>query len=74
MAHVRLSEGQAAIMRALDLPESPSTDASDAEWFAILDRVAEELQRHGINDAGDGLNAHGEECRRILEAMAEAEG
>lgn len=74
MATVKLNATQADLLRALDLPATISTDADEAEWFAVADRVAEELQLHGINETGDGLNDHGEECRRILEAMAMAEG
>ena len=74
MAIVELTRQQKELMASLDLPTAPTTDMGDEEWFAITDRVAEELQLHGINDAGDGTNERGETCRQILDAMALADG
>lgn len=74
MAIVELTRQQKELMASLDLPTAPTTDMDDEEWFAITDRVAEELQLHGINDAGDGTNERGETCRQILDAMALADG
>ena len=41
----------------------------DDGLMAIEDALADEMQRHGLNDAGDGLNERGELCRSIIEAI-----
>lgn len=73
MTIVRLSETQAELMCGLELPTVLSSDMDEAAWFGITDRLGEELQLHGIDATGDGLNGRGETCRQVLEAMARAE-
>ncbi|MBR3326467.1 MAG: hypothetical protein IKG22_04005 [Atopobiaceae bacterium] len=73
MATVELTQRQKELMASLDLPTAPTTDVSDEEWFAMTDRLVEELQHHGINEEGDGTNERGETCRQILNVLALAE-
>ncbi len=73
MATVELTQRQKELMTSLDLPTTLTTDMDDEQWFEITDVLGDEIQMHGINDAGDGTNERGETCRQILNAMAEAE-
>lgn len=73
MATVELTQTQTELLNSLDLPGVISTEMDDEQWFGITDRLGEEIQLHGINERGDGINERGETCRQILDAMAEAE-
>lgn len=73
MATVELTQRQKETLASLDLPTTLTTDMDDDQWFEITDRLGDEIQLRGINEAGDGTNERGEACRQILEAMAEAE-
>ena len=42
---------------------------SDSDYFAILDKMEEELQSRGINGTGDGLNDYGELCRSVIASL-----
>lgn len=42
---------------------------SDSDYFAILDKMEEELQSRGINGTGDGLNDYGELCRSVIVSL-----
>lgn len=58
--------------RLLDsLGIGPLDGMNDNELEQALQLVESEMQLHGLNDAGNGLNAHGELCRSILAAIAE---
>lgn len=43
---------------------------SDEEYFRADDILSKEIQMHGINYSGDGLNYYGNICRDILDYMA----
>ncbi|MBR3385864.1 MAG: hypothetical protein IKG69_11795 [Atopobiaceae bacterium] len=60
-------------MASLDLPTILDTGMDDDQWFEIIDALGDEIQTHGINEAGDGTNERGEVCRQILDMMADAE-
>lgn len=42
---------------------------SDSDYFAILDKMEEELQSRGINGTGDGLNDYGELRRSVIVSL-----
>jgi hypothetical protein len=63
-----LNDRQTALLRAMGLPTS-FDGMKDDGLMAIEDALADEMQRHGLNDAGDGLNERGELCRSIIEAI-----
>lgn len=46
-------------------------ELSDDEMLELEDRIAEHLQLHGINRAGDGENEIGTLCADILTIIAE---
>lgn len=73
MATVELTQRQEKLLKSLSLPTTITTDMDEDEWFEITDALGDEIQTHGINAAGDGINDHGETCRQILDAMAGAE-
>lgn len=65
---MRLTKEQTDLLERMGLPTDFS-DLTDEQYFAIDDAVYEEMVMHGINDAGDGLNEHGELCRSIIVAL-----
>lgn len=65
---VSLTGEQMGLLEKLGLPTDFS-NLSDDQYFEIDDKVTEEMQLHGINDAGDGLNEYGELCRSVIVAM-----
>lgn len=73
MATVELTRRQRELLASLSLPTSLDTGMDDDQWFEITDTLGDEIQMHGINEAGDGTNERGETCRQILDMMADAE-
>lgn len=68
-----LTDEQRATLRSLNLPDELN-GLSDELWFEVEDRLGDEMQLHGINEAGDGTNEHGQICVGILNAMAQGDG
>ena len=66
-----LTEKHRKILEKLGLPTDFS-DLTDDQYNEIDDKVCAEMQLHGLNDAGDGLNGHGELCVDILDALPDA--
>lgn len=73
MAVVALDQRQRDLLARLGLPTALTTTMDDDKWFAITDRLGEEIQERGVDITGDGVNEYGEACRQILERMAYAE-
>lgn len=63
-----LTEKQANLLLRLGLP-TDFQNLSDEQYFAVDDKMSEELQLHGLNEAGDGLNEYGELCRSIIVSL-----
>ncbi len=42
---------------------------TDEQYFAIDERMSNEMMTKGINDNGDGLNDHGKLCRSVIIAL-----
>lgn len=63
-----LDDEQKAMLAALGLPQS-FDDLDDDALVRIEESLSTELQRHGINADGDGLNERGEACLRLIEAI-----
>ena len=56
------------ILEKLGLPTDFSA-LTDEQYNEIDEQVCAEMQQHGINETGDGLNDYGELCVDILEAL-----
>lgn len=65
---VSLSGEQRRLLEIFGLPSDFSA-LSDEQYFAIDDKMTEEMQLHGINDAGNGLNEYGELCRSVIVSL-----
>lgn len=63
-----LDDEQKGMLAALGLPQSFDGLDDDA-LVRIEEALSTELQRHGINEDGDGLNERGEACLRLIEAL-----
>lgn len=63
-----MNEDQLELMRSISLASNVE-ELDDNQLMRIEDRLAEEIQLHGLNSRGDGLNAHGELCRSTIEAL-----
>lgn len=63
-----LDSGQKRLLELLGLPSSVD-GLGDEELMAIEDRVCDELQLHGINEAGDDLNGYGDPCDSIIVSL-----
>ena len=63
-----INDEQKALLASLGLPTS-FDGLSDEALMAVEDALAEEMQLHGLNAAGDGLSTHGELCRLLIEAI-----
>lgn len=73
MATVKLNDKQTELLAKMSLPVELSTDMPDDEWIDIEERLLEEVQLRGINEAGDGENEYGLLCSSVYMAMVEAE-
>lgn len=65
-----LNDEQKSVLASLDLPQSFDGLDDDA-LVRIEETLSTELQRHGINAQGNGLNERGEACLRLIEAIPE---
>ncbi len=63
-----LNDEQKDMLASLGLPQSFDGLGDDA-LVRIEEALSTELQRHGINAEGDGLNERGETCLRLIEAI-----
>lgn len=63
-----LTKEQNDLLEQLGLPTDFS-DLTDEQYFSIDDALYDEMVTHGINNAGDGLNEHGEICRSVIVAL-----
>jgi hypothetical protein len=68
-----LDQRQRDLLARLGLPTALTTTMDDDKWFAITDRLGEEIQARGVDMTGDGVNEYGEARRQILERTACAE-
>lgn len=73
MATVILDDRQRDLLASLDLPTHLSTDMDEDEWVDIMERLLEEVQLHGFNEAMDGENEYGLFCSSVYDAMIDAE-
>lgn len=65
---VSLLDEQQSLLEKFGLPTDFS-NLSDDQYFAVDDKMTDELQTYGINDAGDGLNEYGELCLSVIESL-----
>ena len=65
-----LNEEQRALLSSMGLPLSFEKMTDDV-LMTIEDTLADEMQMHGLNEAGDGLNERGELCRSIIVAISD---
>lgn len=42
---------------------------TDEQYFAIDERMSNEMMTKGINDSGDSLNDYGELCKSVIIAL-----
>ena len=42
---------------------------TDEQYFAIDERMSNEMMTKGINDSDDGLNDYGELCKSVIVAL-----
>lgn len=42
---------------------------TDEQYFAIDERMSNDMMTKGINDSGDGLNDYGEPCKSVIIAL-----
>lgn len=63
-----MNDEQLELLRSLNLATNVE-ELDDDQLMRIEDRLTEEMQLHGLNPKGDGLNAHGELCRSVIEAL-----
>lgn len=65
---MELNDKQKELLESLGLPLH-FENLDDESLMRIEDAVADEMQVHGINDAGDGLNEYGELCRSVIVSL-----
>ena len=65
---MELDEKQGALLDALGLPRQ-FENLDDESLMRIEDVLADEMQLHGLNGAGDGLSEYGELCRSVIVAL-----
>ena len=54
------------MLSSFDLPDDFSR-LTDEQYFAIDERMSDEMQLHGL--AGDGLNDYGKLCESVILAL-----
>lgn len=67
---MKLTNEHKDLLKRLGLPEDFDS-LTDEQWFAVNDTLSDEMQLHGINAAGDGLNDYGEMCVDIITSLPE---
>lgn len=65
---VSLTNRQKELLSSFDLP-TDFEGLTDDEYFAIDERMSDEMQLHGLSD--DGLNDYGELCKSVILALPE---
>ncbi len=65
---VSLTNRQKELLSSFDLP-TDFEGLTDDEYFAIDERMSDEMQLHGLSD--DGLNDYGELCESVILALPE---
>lgn len=63
-----LTREQTDLLHRLGLP-TDFRDLTDEQYFAVDDKVSEEMLLHGLNEAGDGLNEYGELCCSVIVSL-----
>lgn len=63
-----LTREQMNLLLRLGLP-TDFQNLTDEQYFAVDDKVSEEMLLHGLNEAGDGLNEYGELCRSVIVSL-----
>lgn len=63
-----MNKEQINLLKKMNLPTNFS-NLTDEEWFKIDEVMSHELQVHGVNEAGDGLNEYGELCQSVIESL-----
>lgn len=63
-----LTSEQKTLLKQLGLPTNFKNLSTD-DRLEIDDAVTEELLANGIDESGEGPNAHGRLCESILEAL-----
>lgn len=63
-----MNSKQTELMQKLKLPAS-FDGLTDDELMRIEDKLSNEMQLHGINGAGNGLNDYGKLCLSIIEII-----
>lgn len=63
-----MNEEQIELLRSLNLATNVD-EMDDDQLMHVENKLAEEMQLHGLNVAGDGLNAHGRLCKSAIEAL-----
>lgn len=63
---VSLTNRQKELLSSFDLP-TDFEGLTDDEYFAIDERMSDEMQLHGLAD--DGLNDYGELCESVILAL-----
>ena len=61
-----LTKRQRELLSSFDLPDDFS-NLTDEQYFAIDERVSNEMQLHGLAD--DGLNDYGKLCESVILAL-----
>ena len=65
---VSLTNRQKELLSGFDLP-TDFNDLTDEEYFAIDERMSDEMLLHGLAD--DGLNDYGELCESVILVLPE---
>lgn len=63
-----LSNNQTELLEKLGLP-TDFANLPDESLDNIEDALSAEMQLHGLNEQGDGLNEYGELCRSVIIAL-----
>ena len=63
-----LTKRQKELLSAFGLPDDFES-LTDEQYFAIDERMSDEMQLHGLAD--DGLNDYGELCESVILALPE---
>lgn len=63
-----MDKEQIRLLKKMNLPTNFS-NLTDEEWFKIDEVMSHELQVHGVNEDGDGLNEYGELCQSVIESL-----
>ena len=65
---IMLTKRQEQLLTEFELPID-FEHLTDEQYFAIDERMSNEMTTKGINDSSDGLNDYGELCRSVIIAL-----